>query len=103
MKAALYARTGSMERSTKDQLHLCREYSHKKGWDVVGIYEDKGVSAHELERNGLKLLLNDAELHKFYLIVISSYDRLYRSQSFIELLLNKLYKFNIIVVVVPQL
>jgi site-specific DNA recombinase len=103
MKAALYARTGSMEHSTKDQLHLCREHSHSKGWEVVGIYEDKGISAHELERNGLKQMLMDAELHKFDLIVISSYDRLYRSQSFIEMLLNKLYRFDVIVVVVPQL
>jgi site-specific DNA recombinase len=103
MKAALYARTGSMEHSTQDQLQLCREYSLRKGWEVVGIYEDVGISAHELERNGLKQMLTDAELHNFDLIVIASYDRLYRSQSFIDVLLNKLYIFNVIVVVVPQL
>jgi site-specific DNA recombinase len=103
MKAALYARTGSMEHSTQDQLHQCREYARSKNWQVVGIYEDKGISAHELDRNGMKQMISDAKLHKFDLIVISRYDRLYRSQSFIEELLNKLYAFDVVVVVVPQL
>jgi DNA invertase Pin-like site-specific DNA recombinase len=99
MKAALYARTGSIEHSTKDQLHLCREYSRKKGWEVVAIYEDAGISAHELDRNGMKRMIRDAELHKFDLVVISRYDRLYRSQSFIDELLNKLYAYDVVVVV----
>jgi site-specific DNA recombinase len=103
MKAALYARTGSIEHSTQDQLQLCRVYSHSKDWDVVKVYEDKGISAHELDRNGLKQMLRDAELRKFDLIVISSYDRLYRSQSFIEALLNQLYAFDVTVIVAPQL
>jgi DNA invertase Pin-like site-specific DNA recombinase len=99
MKAALYIRTGSLEHSTLDQLQLCKEYSLSKGWEVVVIYEDKGISAHEFEREGMKKMLNDAELRKFERIVISGYDRLYRSQSFIETLLNKLYAFDVIVVV----
>ncbi|MEX2462534.1 MAG: recombinase family protein [Paenibacillaceae bacterium] len=103
MKAALYARTGSIEHSTLNQLQLCKAFSLSKGWNIVGIYEDKGISAHELDRTGLKQLFCDAEMGKFDLIVISSYDRLYRSQSFIEALLNKLYAFNVTVIVVPQL
>jgi DNA invertase Pin-like site-specific DNA recombinase len=99
MKAALYARTGSIEHSTIDQLYLCREYSRKKDWEVVAIYEDAGISAHEVDRKGIKRMLQDAELRKFDLIVISSYDRLYRSQSFIDDLLNKLYAFDVVVVV----
>jgi site-specific DNA recombinase len=103
MKAALYARTGSMEHSTEDQLHQCREYALSRSWQVVEIYEDRGISAHELDRTGMKQMIFDAEQHKFDLIVISRYDRLYRSQSFIEELLNKLYAFDIVVVVAPQL
>jgi site-specific DNA recombinase len=99
MKAALYARTGSIEHSTKDQLHLCEEYCRKKGWDVVALYEDAGISAHELDRKSLKRMVRDAELHKFDLIVISRYDRLFRSQSFIDDLLNKLYAYDVVVVV----
>lgn len=103
MNAALYTRTGSLEHSTLDQLQLCKDYSLSKGWEVVAVYEDKGISAHELDRKGMKMMLDDAELHKFDLIVISGYDRLYRSQSFIDTLLNKLYSFNVIVVVASQL
>jgi site-specific DNA recombinase len=100
MKAALYARTGSIEHSTKDQLHLCREYSRKKGWEVVAIYEDAGISAHDLDRKGMKRMIRDAELRKFDLVVISSYDRLYRSQSFINELINKLYAYDVVVVAI---
>jgi DNA invertase Pin-like site-specific DNA recombinase len=103
MKAALYARTGSIEHETHDQLQQCREYALSKGWQVAEIYEDKGISAHELDRIGMKQMLSDAELHKFELIVISSYDRLYRSQSFIEDLLNKLYSYGVVVVVAPSI
>jgi site-specific DNA recombinase len=99
MKAALYARTGSIQHSTKDQLHLCEEYAVKKGWEVVAIYEDAGISAHELDRKGIKRMIHDAELRKFDLVVISEYDRLYRSQSFIDQLLNKLYACDVVVVV----
>jgi DNA invertase Pin-like site-specific DNA recombinase len=103
MKAALYARTGSMEHETQDQLLQCRQYALSKGWEVIGIYEDKGISAHELDRLGMKQMISDAELHKFDLIVISSYDRLFRSQSFIEELLNKLYSYDVVVVVAPSI
>jgi site-specific DNA recombinase len=99
MKAALYARTGTTQHSTKDQLHQCRQYSRKKGWEVVGIYQDEGVSAHELERSGLKQMLLDAQLRKFDLIIIARYDRLYRSQTFIDNLLTQLYAFDVVVVV----
>lgn len=99
MKAALYARTGSLEHSTREQLQICRAYSRKKGWNVVGIYEDAGISAHELERKGLKQMIIDAESRKFDLIVISRYDRLFRSQVFIDELLNKLYAFDVVVVI----
>jgi site-specific DNA recombinase len=103
MNAALYARTGSLEHSTQSQLQLCKAYSLSKGWEVVAVYEDMGISAHELDRKGMKAMLDDAELHKFDLVVISGYDRLFRSQSFIDTFLSKLYTFNVIVVVVPQL
>ncbi|QGQ95900.1 recombinase family protein [Paenibacillus psychroresistens] len=103
MKAALYARTGSLEHETQNQLQQCREYAHSKGWQVVNIYEDKGISAHELDRIGMKQMLVDAESHKFDLIIISSYDRLFRSQSFIEELLNKLYSYDVVVVVAPSI
>jgi site-specific DNA recombinase len=99
MKAALYARTGTTQHSIKDQLHQCRQFSRKKGWKVVGIYKDEGISAHELERNGLKQMLIDAQLRKFDLIVITRYDRLYRSQTFIDNLLTQLYAFDVVVVV----
>lgn len=103
MNAALYTRTGSLEHSTLDQLQRCKEYSFNKGWEVVAVYEDKGISAHELDRKGMKAMMDDAKLHKFDFIVISGYDRLFRSQSFIDTFLNKLFTYNVIVVVVPQL
>jgi DNA invertase Pin-like site-specific DNA recombinase len=99
MQAAVYARTGSKTKSINEQIMICKEFIRLEGWNVVEVYADQGISAHEQERPEMKRLLSDAFHRKFDLVVITGYDRLYRSQSFIDELIYKLHLFDIVVVI----
>jgi DNA invertase Pin-like site-specific DNA recombinase len=99
MKAAVYARTGSKTQSTNEQIVFCKEFIRSEGWSAVEVYADQGVSAHEQERPEMIRLLSDALHRKFEVVVVTGYDRLSRSQSFIDELLYKLYLFDIVVVI----
>jgi len=79
MKAAIYARTATLEQSTLDQIELCREYIKEQGWTVVGIYDDEGVSAHDPDRDGLKTLMENAFAKRFDVLVVTSFSRLFRN------------------------
>jgi Site-specific recombinases, DNA invertase Pin homologs len=103
VKAAIYARTAHHDSSTKEQIELCREYILEKGGEVVGIYDDPGTSAHQLLRDGLSLLLDDARKGKFDTLVLTSYDRLFRDSLKIEDFIDELEQLGISIITVKQL
>jgi DNA invertase Pin-like site-specific DNA recombinase len=103
MKAAIYARTGSIEHSTISQIDLCRGYIREHGGELVGIYYDEGISAHQLERYGLRQLKNDAVHHKFDAVVVTGFDRLYRNHEYFDNFLSSLSDSNIELVIMNQL
>jgi DNA invertase Pin-like site-specific DNA recombinase len=39
--------------SAEKQIELCREYAKRKGYDVVGVYQDEGASRNDAERLGM--------------------------------------------------
>lgn len=84
-RAAIYARFSTElqnERSTEDQINLCRAYAQREGLEVVGVYEDKAKSgASVLGRDGLQDMLADAQQKKFDVIVVESLDRLSRDME----------------------
>jgi DNA invertase Pin-like site-specific DNA recombinase len=83
--AAIYARFSTdlqNERSTEDQIDLCRTYAEREGLSVVGTYHDKARSgASMLGRDGLFSLLQDAQGKKFDVIVVEALDRLSRDME----------------------
>ncbi|MDB5053564.1 MAG: recombinase family protein [Bacilli bacterium] len=102
MKAAIYVRTGSTDQSIYYQIAVCRKFIGEKGGEVVEVYSDKGVNAHTLDRAGLNRLLNDAAMQKFDTLVVTEYERLYRSQKFIDSLLLQLHEYNIMVIMAKE-
>ena len=103
MKAAIYARTGSKDQSTVNQIDLCREYIHECGGTVIGIYDDEGMSAHNLDREGLNTMMRDAMEKKFDTIVVTGYDRLFRESEKLNEFLTRLSQLNIELHVVKTL
>jgi DNA invertase Pin-like site-specific DNA recombinase len=103
MKAVIYARTGSIDQSTITQIDLCRGFIREQGGEVVGVYYDEGISAHELERYGLDQLKSDALAHKFNAVVVTGFDRLYRSHSHVDAFQSELSQSNIELMIANQL
>lgn len=84
-RAAIYARYSTelqSEKSTADQIELCRAYCQKEGYRVVRTYHDDAISGGSVHgRSGLSDLLADAERGAFDVIVVEALDRLSRRMA----------------------
>ncbi|TMV49405.1 recombinase family protein [Paenibacillus mesophilus] len=103
MKAAIYARTAHSEQSTLSQIELCREYIREQKGTVVGVYDDEGSSAHDDDRDGLASLMTDALTTSFDTVVVTGYDRLFRSHGKLQEFINQLGALKIELVAVKSL
>lgn len=85
MRAAIYARFSTElqnEKSTEDQIALCRAYAVRNGLNVVAVYEDKARSGASLfGRDGLLTLMEAAGQKTFDTIVVEALDRLSRDMA----------------------
>lgn len=84
-RAVVYARFSTElqnEKSTEDQIELCRAYAARHGFDVIGTYEDKARSgASVLGRDGLMRLMDAARDRKFGVVIVEALDRLSRDME----------------------
>lgn len=84
-RAVIYARFSTemqSDRSTEDQITLCRTYADQHSYQVVGVYEDKAKSGASIfGRDGLQQLLVDANQQKFDVIIVEALDRLARDME----------------------
>jgi len=84
LKAAGYTRV-SQERAAKNGYGLgaqeaeIKKHVEYKGWELVEIYQENGVSGYKKERPALDKLLQDARECKFDVVVFPSIDRVGRS------------------------
>ena len=67
-------KAGSNERQKEILEHFCKS----KGWDYK-IYEDKGKTGANMERDGFKKMMSDIEREKPYAVVVAKIDRYARS------------------------
>nr|WP_083992253.1 recombinase family protein [Bradyrhizobium embrapense] len=83
--AAVYARFSTElqnEKSTEDQIALCRAYAARNQLDVVAIFEDKARSgASVFGRDGLMQLMDAARQQRFTVVIVEALDRLSRDME----------------------
>jgi site-specific DNA recombinase len=83
--AAIYARFSTElqnEKSTEDQIALCRAYAARHHLDVVATFEDKARSgASVFGRDGLMQLMDAARQHRFTVVIVEALDRLSRDME----------------------
>ncbi|MBB6411873.1 recombinase family protein [Mesorhizobium sangaii] len=84
-RAAVYARFSTElqnEKSTEDQIALCRAYAARNGLAVVAVYEDKARSGSSiLGRDALMRLMEAAGQNAFDIVVVEALDRLSRDMA----------------------
>ena len=84
-RAAIYARFSTElqnEKSTEDQIALCRTYAARHQLAVVTTFEDKARSgASVIGRDGLMQLMDAARQQMFDVLVVEALDRLSRDME----------------------
>ena len=83
-KAAAYIRV-SQERSARNgygldaQEHNVQRFVEYKGWELVELFREEGVSGYKRERPALDRLLEGAKAGRFSTVIFPSIDRAGRS------------------------
>src|SRR5215831_3856385 len=82
-RAALYVRVSTDAQTVENQIRELRQVARRRGWDVVEVYSDAGISGAKGRngRPGLDSMLKDASRRKFDVVMVWAIDRLGRSLS----------------------
>jgi DNA invertase Pin-like site-specific DNA recombinase len=80
-RAALYVRVSTDHQTVAHQLESLRAVAERRGWTVVQVYQDAGISGGmgRQKRPGLDGMLKDASRRKFDVVMAWAIDRLGRS------------------------
>ena len=81
MRAALYARTSTLDRGQDPELQLedLRRLAEQRGWTVVDEYVDAGLSGTKDARPALDALMDDAQRGRLDVVAVWRFDRFARS------------------------
>ena len=82
-RVGIYLRVSTKEQTTENQLRELRQVAERAGWDVVGVFEDAGVSGAKGrdKRPGYDALLKAVARREVELVAAWSVDRLGRSMQ----------------------
>ena len=80
-RAALYVRVSTDAQTVENQIRELRQVAERRGWEVVEVYSDAGISGAKGRngRPGLDSMLKDASRRKFDIVMAWAIDRLGRS------------------------
>jgi DNA invertase Pin-like site-specific DNA recombinase len=80
-RAAIYARVSTDGQTTDNQVIALGEIAGRRGWDIVEVYTDKGISGAKGrdKRPGFDRMLKDANRRKFDVLMAWAIDRMGRS------------------------
>src|SRR5215470_18211615 len=80
-RAALYLRVSTDRQTVENQGIQLRQVAERRGWEVVEVYNDAGISGakERKDRPGLDRMLNDASRRHFDVVLCWAIDRLGRS------------------------
>jgi DNA invertase Pin-like site-specific DNA recombinase len=80
-RAALYVRVSTDAQTVENQIRELKEVAERRGWEVVQVYSDAGISGLKGRANrlGLDQMLKDASRRKFDIVMAWAIDRVGRS------------------------
>ncbi len=103
MKAAIYCRLSEEDRnkqnetddsgSIKNQKAMLVGYAMEKGWEIYNIYSDDDYTGADRRRPEFNRLLNDAEQHKFDIVLCKTQSRFTRELELVEKYIHGLFPF----------
>jgi predicted site-specific integrase-resolvase len=80
-RATLYAGVGTDHQTLENQIRELSQVAERRGWEVIEIYKDAGISGAKGrdKRPGLDLMLTNVNRRKFDVVMSWAIDRLGRS------------------------
>src|SRR5919199_3193388 len=109
IRAAIYSRVSSKEQveghSLDAQLRACRQLCEQRGWQVVAIFVDEGVSARSdqvSKRPEFARMMAEAERGAFDVVVVHKIDRFARNLRVQMECLDRLGKARVLFVSVME-
>ena len=95
-RVGIYIRVSTDGQTTANQRRELEAVAARSDWEVVGIYEDAGISGSKGrdKRPGFDRLLRDATARKIDMVAAWSVDRLGRSLQHLVSFLNELQAFG---------
>jgi DNA invertase Pin-like site-specific DNA recombinase len=92
MRAAIYLRVSTDGQTTENQRLVLEEVAKRRGWQLVTIFEDQGISGAKGrdKRPGFDRMLKDAARRRFDVVMVAAIDRLGRSTSTVSVALADL-------------
>ena len=101
MKVALYCRLSEEDRnkqfetddseSIQNQKSMLTQYANSHGWEIYDIYSDDDYAGADRRRPEFNRLLNDAETHKFDIILCKTQSRFTRELELVEKYIHGLF------------
>ena len=102
MKVAIYCRLSEEDRnkqsvtddsnSIQNQKAMLLQYAMEQGWEVYNIYSDDDYTGADRRRPEFNRLLEDAEHHKFQIILCKNQSRFTRELELVEKYIHGLIK-----------
>ena len=91
-RVALYLRVSTDEQTTSNQRLALMEVGDRRGWNIVKVYEDAGISGAKGrdKRPGFNATMKDALRRHFDVLAVWSIDRLGRSTATVATALAEL-------------
>lgn len=99
MKVAIYVRVSTLEQvksgySIQEQQDRLEAYCKSRDWEIYKTYVDPGFSGADLERPGIRQMVNDGIDKKYNTVLVYKLDRLSRSQKDTLLLIEEVFNKN---------
>ncbi len=101
MKVALYCRLSEEDRnkqseaddsgSIQNQKSMLLQYAMEQGWELYNIYSDDDYAGADRRRPEFNRLLNDAEQHRFDIILCKTQSRFTRELELVEKYIHGLF------------
>ena len=106
MRTCIYARKSTSKlgqaETIANQIKICKSYAERYGLEIVDIKEDAETGTDDLNREGVKELINHALEGKYQCVIMKGISRFYRNTSKGLELLELLDRHNIRVITIEE-
>ena len=79
MKVALYLRVSTSHQTVENQENKLRAFADSRGWEVVNVYKDEGLSGDKTDRPAFLEMVHDGKSGHYQCLLVFQLSRLGRS------------------------